>query len=87
MNKIHKKGKVSEPLHGFFETEINGKHAVVEYEPDTDLCETEQEPLQEVGGIEAFIACEVIPHAPIAWNVPDTVKTGYEASFTRYFYK
>lgn len=29
----------------------------------------------------------VLPHAPDAWYVPDSVKTGYEISFTRYFYK
>ncbi len=30
---------------------------------------------------------EVLPHAPDAWYVPKSVKTGYEISFTRYFYK
>ena len=39
------------------------------------------------GGIEAFLKREVLPHAPDAWYVPDSVKTGYEISFTRYFYK
>jgi uncharacterized protein (TIGR02391 family) len=29
----------------------------------------------------------VLPHAPDAWYVPDSVKIGYEISFTRYFYK
>jgi type I restriction enzyme M protein len=29
----------------------------------------------------------VLPHAPDAWYVPDAVKTGYEISFTRYFYR
>ena len=60
---------------------------VVEYEPDTDLRDTEQVPLLEEGGIEAFLRREVLPHAPDAWYVPDSVKTGYEISFTRYFYK
>ena len=40
-----------------------------------------------VGGIEVFIRREVLPHAPDAWYVPESVKTGYEISFTRYFYK
>jgi type I restriction enzyme M protein len=44
-------------------------------------------PLPKTGGIEALILCEVLPHAPDAWYVPDSVKTGYEISFTRYFYK
>ena len=29
----------------------------------------------------------VLPHAPDAWYVPESVKTGYEISFTRYFYQ
>jgi type I restriction enzyme M protein len=60
---------------------------VVEYEPDTDLREAEQVPLLEPGGIEAFIRREVLPHAPDAWYDPESIKTGYEVSFTRYFYK
>ena len=44
-------------------------------------------PLLEEGGIEAFLRREVLPHAPDAWYVPDSVKTGYEVSFTRHFYK
>ena len=49
--------------------------------------DTEQVPLLEEGGIEAFLRREVLPHAPDAWYVPDSVKTGCEVSFTRYFYK
>ena len=60
---------------------------MVEYEPDPDLRDTEQIPLLEEGGIEAFLRREVLPHAPDAWYDPESVKTGYEISFTRYFYK
>jgi type I restriction enzyme M protein len=60
---------------------------VVEYEPDPDLRDTEQVPLLEEGGIEAFLRREVLPHAPDAWYDPESVRTGYEISFTRYFYK
>ena len=60
---------------------------MVEYEPNTDLRETEQIPLQEAGGIEAFLRREVLPYAADAWYQPDSVRTGYEISFTRYFYK
>ena len=60
---------------------------MVEYEPDSDLRDTEQIPLTEEGGIEAFLRREVLPYAPDAWYVPSSVKTGYEISFTRYFYK
>ena len=60
---------------------------MVEYEPDSDLRDTEQIPLQEEGGIEAFLQREVMPHTADAWYRPDSVKIGYEISFTRYFYK
>ena len=66
---------------------IDGKPCVVEYEPDTDLRDTEQVPLLEEGGIEAFLRREVLPYAPDAWYDADSVKIGYEISFTRYFYK
>ena len=83
----HKKGTKADPLRSLFETTINSKPAVVEYEPDTDLRDTEQIPLQEEGGIEAFLQREVLPYAADAWYQPDSVKIGYEISFTRYFYK
>ena len=60
---------------------------MVEYELDTDLRDTEQIPLTEDGGIEAFLEREVLPHAADAWYLADKVKIGYEISFTRYFYK
>ena len=87
IRKIHKKGTAPDPLRGLFATTINGKPAVVEYEPDGDLRDTEQVPLLEDGGIEAFIRREVLPHVPDSWYDPESVKTGYEISFTRYFYK
>jgi type I restriction enzyme M protein len=87
IRKIHKKGTAADPLRGLFEATIGGKPAVVEYEPDSDLRDTEQVPLMADGGIEAFIRREVLPHAPDAWYVPDSVRIGYEISFTRYFYK
>ena len=39
------------------------------------------------GGIESFLSDEVLPYAPDAWYLPEQVKTGYEISFTRHFYK
>ena len=86
--KIHKPGKAAPtPLQGLFEAMIGGKRCIVKYESDSDLRDTEQVPLLEPGGIEAFIRREVLPHAPDAWYDPASVKTGYEISFTRYFYK
>jgi type I restriction enzyme M protein len=87
IRRIHKKGVDADPLRGRFVTTIDGKRAVVEYEPDGDLRDTEQVPLLEEGGIEAFLRREVLPHASDAWYDPDSVRTGYEISFTRYFYK
>jgi type I restriction enzyme M protein len=87
IRKIHKHGTAPDPLHGLVEATIKGKPAVVEYEPDPDLRDSEQVPLLEDGGIDAFIQREVLPYAADAWYTPDSVKTGYEISFTRYFYK
>ena len=65
---------------------VDGR-AVVEYEPDPELRDTEQIPLLEDGGIDAFFGREVLPHVPDAWIDADSAKIGYEISFTRYFYK
>ncbi|MCY4047685.1 MAG: class I SAM-dependent DNA methyltransferase [Candidatus Dadabacteria bacterium] len=86
IKKVHKKGKAN-PLCGLFETTVDGKPSVVEYEPDTNLRDTEQIPLQEPGGIEAFLRREVLPHTPDAWYKASNIKVGYEISFTRHFYK
>ncbi len=87
IKKIHKRGTESDPLRGRFEATVNGRPVVVEYEPDTDLRDAEQIPLQEEGGIEAFLSREVLPYAADAWYQSNSVKIGYEISFTRYFYK
>jgi type I restriction enzyme M protein len=86
IRKIHKSAK-ADPLRGLFEATIKGKRGVVEYEPDADLRDTEQVPLIEEGGIEAFMKREVLPYATDAWFDEDTAKIGYEISFNRYFYK
>lgn len=41
----------------------------------------------EPGGIETFFRREVLPHVSDAWIDPGSIKTGYEISFTRYFYQ
>ena len=87
IKKIHRRGVDPNPLVGLFEATISGKRCAVEYEADSDLRDTEQVPLLEEGGIEAFLRREVLPHVADAWYVPNSVKTGYEISFTRYFYK
>ena len=86
--KVHKLGKAkADPLRGLFEATVNGKPAIVEYEPDSELRDTEQVPLLEEGGIEAFIRREVLPYTSDAWIKEDATKIGYEVSFTRHFYK
>ncbi len=86
--KVHKPGKTkAEPLRGLFDATVNGRPAIVEYEPDPDLRDTEQVPLLEDGGIDAFIRREVLPYTPDAWIKEDATKIGYEVSFTRHFYK
>ena len=88
IKKIHKPGKVeADSLRGRFSVTLEGKPWVVEYEPDTDLRDTEQVPLLEEGGIEAFFRREVLPHVSDAWTDESATRIGYEISFTRYFYK
>lgn len=87
IKKVHKRGTAADPLRGLHEATIAGKRVVVEYEPDPDLRDTEQVPLLEDGGVEAFLRREVLPYAADAWYDPASVKIGYEISFTRYFYK
>jgi type I restriction enzyme M protein len=86
--KTHKPGKSSaNPMYGRYAATIDGKAVIVEYEPDPELRDTEQVPLLEDGGIEAFIRREVLPYTPDAWVKEGATKIGYEISFTRHFYK
>jgi type I restriction enzyme M protein len=103
IKKIHKPGTAPDPLRGLFEMVIAGKSRVVEYEPDTELRDSEQIPFLECQAchqpgylpspgdqrtaIEAFLRREVLPYAPDAWYDPASVKVGYEINFNRYFYK
>ncbi|MGH8069530.1 MAG: hypothetical protein ACRERE_30685 [Candidatus Entotheonellia bacterium] len=97
IKKVHKPGRVEpDPLHGRFSvgsestprtSQFSLLSGVVEYEPDPELRDTEQVPLLENGGIEAFFCREVLPHVPDAWIDEAATKIGYEISFTRYFYK
>lgn len=101
--KIYKPGKAAaSPLYGLHEAEIEGKRRIVEYEPDSELRDTEQISFLEApesgqlgglptpettkAGIESFIRREVLPFVPDAW-IREDAKVGYEISFTRHFYK
>jgi len=88
IRKISKPGKVAaDPLYGRYVGKIKGKLRVAEYEPDSSLRDTEQVPLLDPDGIEAFFRREVLPHVADAWIDPDKTQIGYEISFTRHFYK
>jgi len=88
ISKIYKPGKAkANSLYGMYEVEIDGKTCVVEYEPDSELRDTEQVPLLEDGGIKSFVKREVLPYTPDAWIKEGSEKIGYEVSFTRHFYK
>lgn len=88
ISKVHKPGKAKDDrFHGLYEGILKDKPAIIEYEPDPDLRDTEQVPLLEDGGIEAFIRRELLPYTPDAWVKESATKIGYEVSFTRHFYK
>ena len=87
IRKVWPTGTDADALQGRVDTKLKGKPAVVEYEPDTDLRDTEQIPLLHPGGIEAFLQEEVLPYAPDSYYNPEAVKIGYEINFNRHFYK
>jgi type I restriction enzyme M protein len=59
----------------------------VDSPPAPDLRDTEQVPLLESGGIDAFFEREVLPHVPDAFIDHSKTLVGYEISFTRHFYR
>lgn len=86
--RIHKASRAKlEPLYGLFGVRVGGKKCAVEYEPDSELRDTEKVPLLEEGGIEAFVRREVLPYTTDAWIKKDATRIGYEISFTRHFYR
>ena len=88
IKKVHKPGKAEvDPLHGLYANPVGDPELVLEYEPDSELRDSEQVPLLEEGGIEAFFRREVLPHVPDAWIDESATKLGYEISFTRHFFK
>ena len=87
IRKVVPAGTGPTPLEGRVIANLKQKPAVVEYEPDTDLRDTEQVSLLHPGGIEAFLQEEVLPYAPDAWYNPEAARVGYEINFNRHFYK
>ncbi len=56
----------------------------IHYEADSELRDTENVPLDQ--DIQAYFEREVLQHIPDAWIDESKTVTGYEISFTRYFY-
>ncbi len=68
----------------------------IEYEPDSDLRDTENVPLTPALShgerepsqvIHAYFVREVRPHVEDAWIALDKTQIGYEISFNKYFYQ
>lgn len=68
-------------------TEKDAAAKIVPGESDSDLKTTEIIPFKYEGGIDQFMKNEVHPYASDAWVDEKSIKTGYELSFIRYFYK
>jgi type I restriction enzyme M protein len=81
------KQKQPNTIYGLFDGKYVNERRILEYEPDTELRDTEQIPLKYGGGIGVFFKTEVLPYAPDAWIDGSKTKIGYEISFTKYFYK
>lgn len=59
-----------------------GKPVIDKKSKDTEII-----PFRYEGGIDGFVKNEILPYAPDAWIDPKSIVTGYELSFTKYFYK
>jgi type I restriction enzyme M protein len=55
--------------------------------PDTKLRDKENVPFTYCGGIDTYVATEILPHVPDAWIDEKKTKIGYEIPFTRHFYE
>jgi type I restriction enzyme M protein len=71
------------PDYGYYATGIKGEY--FQYEPASDLRDTENVPLKE--NIYSYFVREVKPHVSEAWIDLDATKIGYEISFNKYFYR
>ena len=59
----------------------------IEGEPDPNLRDTENIPMNYDGGIKGFMREEILPYKPDAYIDESKTLTGYEISFTKYFYQ
>ncbi len=79
-NAVSIKDELAEPV-----IKKTAKDGTIVYEPDSDLRDSEQIPLNE--DIEEYFKREVLQYAPDAWIDNSKTVKGYEISFTRYFYQ
>ena len=70
-----------------FITEKDPTAQPIDGEPDVDLRDTETIPFTYEGGIDGFMQNEVLTYAPDTWVDTKKTVTGYEISFSKYFYK
>ena len=54
---------------------------------DKGLEDWEIIPFRYESGIEGFLKNEILPYTPDAWIDEKSIQTGYELSFTKYFYR
>ena len=73
------------PDYGFFLLPEGEGNSWIEYEPDSELRDTENVPLKD--NIHAYFLREVRPHVEDAWLNIDKTQIGYEISFNKYFYQ
>ena len=59
-----------------------GKPVIDKKSKDTEII-----PFRYEGGIDAFVKNEILPYTPDAIIDKKSIETGYELSFTKYFYK
>lgn len=59
----------------------------VEYEPDSDLRDTEQVPLLEEGGVEALFGARCCPILPMPGSKKMPLKSAMRLVSPRHFYK
>ena len=71
------------PDYGYWPSDKKGEW--VEYEPDSELRDTENVPLKDC--IHAYFRREVRPYVDDAYIAIDKTKIGYEISFNKYFYQ
>jgi len=71
------------PDFGVYPTGKKGEY--LSYETNADLRDSESVPLND--NIHRYFLAEVKPHVEEAWINLDSVKTGYEISFNKYFYR